>query len=87
MCGQACIFYDAAEFSRDTDVALLASPENVERLAKTMQALHAEVIEVPPLHVEYLRKGHAVHFRCRHPEGSGRPTGHIGSHCARNWSR
>ncbi|MEI6127368.1 MAG: hypothetical protein WCQ99_12535 [Pseudomonadota bacterium] len=71
MCGQACVFYGAADFSRDTDVALPASPENVERLAKTMQALHAEVIEVPPLHVEYLRKGHVVHFRCRHPEANG----------------
>ena len=27
MGGQACVFYGAAEFSRDTDMAILASPE------------------------------------------------------------
>jgi hypothetical protein len=30
MGGQACVSYGAAEFSRDLDVALLASPENLE---------------------------------------------------------
>jgi hypothetical protein len=29
MGGQACIFYGAAEFSRDTDLAILASPDNL----------------------------------------------------------
>ena len=28
MGGQACIFYGAAEFSRDTDIVLLAEPDN-----------------------------------------------------------
>ena len=32
MGGQACVFYGAAEFSRDTDLAVLAEPENLERL-------------------------------------------------------
>jgi hypothetical protein len=32
MGGQACVFYGAAEFSRDTDLALLASSENCARL-------------------------------------------------------
>ena len=27
MGGQACVFYGAAEFSRDTDLAVLASPK------------------------------------------------------------
>jgi hypothetical protein len=31
MGGQACVFYGAAEFSRDTDLAILASPENLAR--------------------------------------------------------
>ena len=34
MGGQACVLYGAAEFSRDTDLAILASEENAERLAK-----------------------------------------------------
>jgi hypothetical protein len=29
MGGQACVFYGAAEFSRDTDLALLASEPNL----------------------------------------------------------
>jgi hypothetical protein len=30
--GQACVFYGAAEFSRDTDFALLVDEANLERL-------------------------------------------------------
>lgn len=68
MGGQACVFYGAAEFSRDTDVALLAEPENLEHLQSAIRALRAEVIAVPPFELGYLHKGHAVHFRCAHPE-------------------
>jgi hypothetical protein len=32
MGGQACILHGAAEFSRDTDLAVLASPANLRRL-------------------------------------------------------
>jgi hypothetical protein len=32
MGGQACILYGAAEFSRDVDVAVLASEGNLDRL-------------------------------------------------------
>ncbi|MBI3875800.1 MAG: hypothetical protein HY300_07540, partial [Verrucomicrobia bacterium] len=32
MGGQACVFYGAAEFSRDTDFAVLAEPDNLDRL-------------------------------------------------------
>jgi len=68
MGGQACIFYGAAEFSRDTDFAILATAQNLSRLGKAMGELQAEVIAVPPFEAKYLRKGHAVHFRCHHPE-------------------
>lgn len=71
MGGQACVLYGAAEFSRDTDLAILASEENAERLAKAMRALEAEVIAVPPFLLQHLEAGHAVHFRCRHPEAAG----------------
>ena len=71
MGGQACIFYGAAEFSRDTDLALLATSENLARLKKTLKDLQAEVIAVPPFEAKYLRKGHAVHFRCHHVEAAG----------------
>ena len=32
MGGQACVFYGAAEFSRDTDLLILADQRNVELL-------------------------------------------------------
>jgi len=68
MGGQACVFYGAAEFSRDTDFAILADAKNLARLQKALEELCAEPIAVPPLEIKFLRRGHAVHFRCQHPE-------------------
>ena len=71
MGGQACVFYGAAEFSRDTDFAILAEQENLERLLRAMSLLDAEVIAVPPFDMLHLERGHAVHFRCHHAEADG----------------
>ena len=71
MGGQACVFYGAAEFNRDTDPAILASSANLARLQKALKDLKAEVIAVPPFDVKYLRKGHAIHFRSNHAEAPG----------------
>jgi hypothetical protein len=71
MGGQACVFYGAAEFSRDTDLAILATSENLSKLDNALNDLQAIVIAVPPYEAKYLRKGHAVHFRCQHPAASG----------------
>jgi hypothetical protein len=68
MGGQACVFHGASEISRDTDFAILAESENLRRLQRALDELQADVIAVPPFQLKYLRKGHAVHFRCRHPE-------------------
>ena len=68
MGGQACVLYGAAEFSRDTDVVILADPENLRRLESALNSLQADVIAVPPLSQDYLDRGHAVHFRCRAPD-------------------
>ena len=65
------MFYGAAEFSRDTDLAILSSPENVARLSRALKDLQAEVIAVPPFELRYLRKGHGIHFRCHDPEAAG----------------
>ncbi len=70
MGGQACVFYGAAEFSRDTDFAIHADPENLDRLQRAIRDLRAEVIAVPPFSRENLLRGHAIHFRCHHPEAS-----------------
>ena len=68
MGGQACVFYGAAEFSRDTDFAILAGVNNLARLRKALAELRAEPIAVPPFELKFLRQGHAIHFRCQHPE-------------------
>jgi hypothetical protein len=68
MGGQACVSYGAAEFSRDLDLALLADEANLERFQRLLSDLQAERIAVPPFALEYLQRGHAVHFRCRDPE-------------------
>ena len=71
MGGQACVFYGAAEFSRDTDFALHADEANLERLHAALRELQAAVIAVPPLSLEHLLRGHAVHFRCQHRDAAG----------------
>ena len=70
MGGQACVFYGAAEFSRDTDLAVVADAANLARLRLALADLQADVIAVPPFHARFLRRGHAVHFRCRHPHAA-----------------
>jgi len=62
------VFYGAAEFSRDTDFAILAEASNLARLRKAMAGLRAEPIAVPPFEIKYLLQGHAIHFRCQHPD-------------------
>ncbi len=68
MGGQACVFYGAAEFSRDTDLAILADVANLARLRGALDDLQAETIAVPSFELKYLRRGHALHFRCQHPD-------------------
>jgi hypothetical protein len=71
MGGQACVLYGAAEFSRDADFAIVASSANLSRLRAALAELRAEVIAVPPFELKYLRKGHAVDFRCFAPGVAG----------------
>ena len=68
MGGQACVFYGAAEFSRDIDLAILADTANLGRLKRALDDLQCELVYVPPLTKDYLQRGHAIHFRCGHPE-------------------
>lgn len=70
MGGQACVFYGAAEFSRDTDLLVLADAANLGHLEAALRELQAECIAVPPFSADYLERGHAVHFRCHHPKAA-----------------
>lgn len=65
MGGQACVFYGAAEFSRDVDFAILAEPENLRRLQAALDELRAQVITIPAFEESFLRRGLAIHFRCQ----------------------
>lgn len=71
MGGQACILYGAAEFSRDIDLAILVSAENLNELQNVLADLQAETVYVPEMNREVLLKGHACHFRCQAPDVSG----------------
>ena len=71
MGGQACVLYGGAEFSRDTDIVVVASADNLRRLQAAVNDLQAESIAVPPFEQRFLEAGHAVHFRCRVPEADG----------------
>ena len=62
MGGQACVLYGAAEYSRDLDLAVLATDDALPRLAAAIRSLRATVIAVPPFHPQFLARGHAVHF-------------------------
>ena len=62
MGGQACVLYGAAEFSRDLDLAVLATSAALPKFAAAMDALHATVIAVPGFEGRFLERGHAVHF-------------------------
>ena len=70
MGGQACVLYGAAEFSRDTDLLILAEAGNLELLTAALDHLQAERIAVPPFDIEFLKRGFSVHFRCHHTEAA-----------------
>lgn len=71
MGGQACVFYGAAQVSKDIDFLVFAEPRNFERLEAALAELQAGRIAVPPFEPAALARGHAVHFRCRAPEVDG----------------
>jgi hypothetical protein len=73
MGGQACVFYGAAEFSRDLDLLILSDAANLVRLRAALADLEAQPIAVPALSADLLDRGHAVHFRCRRPDVAGLP--------------
>lgn len=71
MGGQACVFYGAAQVSKDVDLALRSEPANIERLRSALKELAAERIAVPPFDPALFDRGHAIHFRCHAPAAEG----------------
>src|SRR5438552_2442917 len=71
MGGQACVLYGAAEFSRDTDIVIVADAANLALLRDALEELNAAVIAVPPFEPQFLDRGHAIHFRCAREDVEG----------------
>lgn len=71
MGGQACVFYGAAQVSKDVDLLVLADAANFARLASALKELHASRIAVPRFDPGLLERGHAVHYRCQAPGVEG----------------
>ena len=71
MGGQACVFYGAAEFSRDLDLLILPDADNLGRIQSALASLDAALVAVPPFEARHLLRGHAVYFRCRRPDVAG----------------
>jgi hypothetical protein len=71
MGGQACVFYGAAQVSKDVDFLILADAENFKRLHSALGELKASSIAVPRFDPAALARGHAVHFRCQAPGVEG----------------
>ena len=65
MGGQACVFYGAAQVSKDIDFTIVADGENFSRLHAALAELAAERIAIPRFDPAVLARGHAVHYRCR----------------------
>lgn len=65
---QACVFYGGAEFSRDCDIVILVNAINLNKLDLALDELQAQCIAVPDKNWKYLDRGHAIHFRCKHPD-------------------
>lgn len=71
MGGQACVFYGAAQVSKDIDFVVLADQQNMERLQEALDRLGAVRIAIPRFDPDILNRGHAVHFRCAAPGAEG----------------
>jgi len=65
------VFYGAAEFSRDCDIVFVADDDNLTRLSAALAQLEAECIAIPPFDPQFWERGHAIHFRCQHPDVKG----------------
>ncbi|MCX7431749.1 MAG: hypothetical protein NTY17_12250 [Planctomycetia bacterium] len=62
MGGQACVFYGAAQVSKDIDFLVLADQENFIRLEAALATLQASRIAVPPFDPAALERGHRLRF-------------------------
>ncbi len=71
MGGQACVFYGAAQFSKNIDFLILADEGNFAGLHAALAELEAVRIAVPRFGADVLARGHAVHFRCQAPGVKG----------------
>lgn len=60
--GQAVIAYGASQFTRDADLWIEPTERNLVRLRKALASLGARLRFLPPLELQYLKRGHGIHF-------------------------
>lgn len=69
--GQACVFYGAAQFSKDIDFLLLADETNFAGFQSALNELGAHRIAVPKFDPATLARRQAVHFRYQSEDARG----------------
>jgi len=62
------VFCGGTEFIRDCDIVVLADKGNRTRLESALDDLQAQCLAVSPADWEFLNRGHAIYFRCLHPD-------------------
>ena len=60
--GQACLHYGAIEATRDADLWVELTDENLDKLTVALEQLGAKQRFLPPLERGFLDRGHATHF-------------------------
>ena len=60
--GRACVFYGAIEHTRDGDLWVELSAENLRRVRHALRDVGATPLFLPPLQKKFLERGHAAHF-------------------------
>ena len=68
MGGQACVFYGAAQFSKDIDFLVSDEEENISKLDFALKQLQAKRVSFVPFDQSALHRGHAANFRCASPD-------------------
>ena len=63
--GYACVIYGAKTSTVDLDITILTSPENIQKLERSLKDLHAKpsIASIPP-DPALLARGHSLHYYC-----------------------
>lgn len=66
MDGQAAVAYGVSQFTQDADFWIEPTARNLLRIRKALASLRARPRFLPPLKLQYLKRGHGIHFTLPH---------------------